>query len=741
MHSPTGYDTEKDCKKGTDVNLYKYIFFPFLLSCIPLLASTSSNTDAIIEDIVTKDLQIDLKDPTFKDGALETSKGGVVSSEELRIQAMNVRYTKKQLEDGTSIVQLHAEDSLLIEFKDRIFIGKSIDYDFITKTGVIIDGRTAIEPWFVGGDKIDLLANGSYKIHNGFFTTSENAEPEWKISFDNTTLTKNNDFLASCIRFHWQYYPYISFPKLRANLNDITDMPIRFYTSLGGKLGPKATIVYKFYANNGWKNFLRFDYRLNRGPGIGVESRYRSTDGKTTFQGVNYVARDSSFQNPREKTRYRVQGRYLSLFAQDKISLDITYDKLSDQEMPSDYSYSSIDLKYAGITRLQSRWQEKKWISNFFTTVRVNNFQSLKQELPSYEVQWKPFSIGTTGIISDNRFRAGYLDYKYAKEVHDAHDYHSLRIEYFQRAYRRLTFGPLYVTPEASILSIFYENPRLRDKRWLNMGLFSIESSMPLYRQFTAGKHVLTPYLDYRYYTKPTVSPNEHYIFDIEDGWSYLNLMQMGVRNQFYWKGASPCWNKHIAVDFYANGFFDTKTQPVLVPKAYAKATWQMNPYMKTSINTAWDFQFHYLDHINLRADWTLSDDFAISTEYRHRSPTAWRKADPTSFMLESFRTTEALLNSPLSDRRDTLLLRCCYRFSPTWITEFQLRHGWNRKRQPNYTEYECDLIGVIQRAWQLRLSYQRKENDHHRFAIYLNFGLKRPVQSAIEHHIPTLSF
>jgi hypothetical protein len=723
------------------VNFCTYVLPPLLFFGSVAAASISSTVDNLVEEFSSTDLQVDLKDPTFSNGVLETTHGGVVSSPDLRIQGLTIRYTKKKDElTNNEIAEIQAEGSLLIEFKDRVFVGQRIVYDFITKTGHIIAGKTAVEPWFVGGERIDLLSDGSFSIHNGFFTTSENEDSEWKISFEHTTLGRNNDFSAWRIRFLWQHYPFVYFPRLKANLNDITDMPLRIYGSLGGRLGPKATVLYKLYAKNGWKNFLRVDYRLNKGPGLGIESFYRSQDRKTAFQAINYVAKDSSLEDPHEQIRYRLQGNYSSLIYDDKISVHMSYDKLSDQEMPTDYSYSSIDLKYAGITRLHGRWQEQAWIANFLTTVRVNDFQTLKEQLPAYELHWHPYTLGNTGIISDHRFKAGYLDFKYADEVTHAHDYHSTRVEYFQRLYRRLCMGAVHFIPEGALLSIYYENPRRHNGRWLNMGLFSFESNMPLYRTYNAGKHVLTPYMIYRYTTAPTLSPDDHYIFDINDGWCRLNLLQIGTRSSFYWNNASSCWNKHLSMDIYGNGYINTRTQPVMVPKVYAKATWQLNPYMQSTIDTAWDFQFNHLDHINVRADWTISDDFAIATEYRHRSAMAWRKADPTNFMLESCRTTKELLNSPLSDRRDTLLLRCFYRLTPTWATEFQLRHGWNRKKEPSYTECECDLIGVIQRAWQLRFSYQHKENDH-RFAVYLNFGLKRPVQGAREHHVPTLSF
>ena len=93
---------------------------------------------------------------------------------------------------------------------------------------------------------------------------------------------------------------------------------------------------------------------------------------------------------------------------------------------------------------------------------------------------------------------------------------------------------------------------------------------------------------------------------------------------------------------------------------------------------------------------------------------------------MESFRTETALRHSQVSDRRDTFLCHVFYRFLPNWSCEFQLRRGWNRQFQPNYKEYQIDLMTSLRSGWDLRLSYQQKEDDH-RVALYFSLGADRP--------------
>ncbi len=76
----------------------------------------------------------------------------------------------------------------------------------------------------------------------------------------------------------------------------------------------------KFLITMAGRAFVKFDYRLTRGPGIGLETYYRSSDHKETFEAINYVARDSSIENPKERFRYRFQGDYSRSLFNDTVS-------------------------------------------------------------------------------------------------------------------------------------------------------------------------------------------------------------------------------------------------------------------------------------------------------------------------------------------------------------------------------------------------------------------------------------
>ena len=692
-----------------------------------------------IQNVFENGINVDLKNPSYSDGILQTFEGGVVTGSQLRIQARKISYTHNKNDSSKGEV-LIAEDDLMVEFGDYIFIGTKIEYDIKNECGYIYNARTAADPWFFGGEKIELLPDKSLIIYNGFITTSPGVNPEWKISSNITTLSNKNYLISEDVKFQILNVSCFWIPKFKTDLNTIFDSPIKYEFRFGGKQGPRFRMMYEIFSWNRLKTFLRLEYRLNRGPGIGITTNYESTDGICYLETINYVAKDSSIEHLQEKIRFRFQGVYYNSFNNGKTRVHSTWDKLSDKQMPDDYQDDTLTIKEAGRTIFQLRHQESNWISNLFTCIQLNNFQTVKQELPCIEWRLHPYTLMNTGIVSETLFRAGYLDYDYATNLANVHDYCSTRFEINQNFYRPLSINPIKITPEIGVVGIYYGNSPEKNSQGLITGLFSVNINTHLHKFFGTSKHVIEPYACYRYFTFPTSNPNEHFIFDIDDGWYRLNTLRFGINNNLYQKSPNECYmHRLLQFDVYTNAFFDTQTMPEIFQKIYCDFIFSAYQDLRQIFSGAWNLQENQLDYFNLRVEWTESANFAIATEFRHRGPFDWRKVDYNNFILDSFRTTEELRASALSDRRDTLLLHSFYRFHPFWAFEFEIRSGWNRQFEPGYVEYQADLITNLGSAWNLKLSYQHTEEDH-RIAFYFSLGAKKP-NSPFSCPIPNIEF
>ena len=707
-----------------------YILLTLLMVPILDCEANSENNEYAIQtsehqSVFSQGIQVDLRQPTFSDGVLSTESGGIIRGPDIRIQAEKITYTKKTTTDEI-IYRATAEGNLLLEFGEYVFTGERLEYDFQSKSGVIYNGRTMVEPWFFGGKTVYLESDGSYHFFNAYVTTSPSIQPDWLISSEEASLYKDNVVSAKNVKFSLYNLPLLWVPSFQANLNSIFDSPIRYSIKWGSRQGHRFGMVYELFSWNRWKTFLRLDYRIKRGLGGGIETNYLSLDRKTSFESINYVARDSSIIHPGQRFRYRFQGIGNSLLMDDKISVHLSYDKISDIDMPTDYNDRGLELDTTGRTELLIRRQEEAWISNLITRVRINAFQTLKQELPTFETSWRPFNLGDTGIISDIVFKASYLDFVYGNNQLYHHDFSSSRIEFSPLFYRHINLGQIHVMPEVGAVVIAYSNSPGSSSKYLALGKFSCNIKTDLWRQYNNHKHVITPYIQYDYFTRPTVSPNCHYIFDIEDGWYRLDMMQFGVAQSLYNRQSTGLISRPLYANLYANAFFDTRTFAQVIPKAYADVVFNSFSFLRHSLSTAWNFNQNLLDYYNVRAEWTINADIAVAAEYRHRSAFDWRKADHKNFILDSYRTVSQLRHSQVSDRRDTLLFHIFYRFHPCWAFEFESRHGWNRATEPAYNEFEIDLLGTLPSALNFKLSYQHREDDD-RVSVYMSIGMKRP--------------
>lgn len=720
------------------MRIYSIYFTFFYLVLLPVLAAAEdvpleTTTNPLTEIIV------DLREPTLCNNVLSTEKGGVISGPDFRIQALKMAYARQKV-DGQNAYTLIAEGNLIIEFQDYIFVGDKLEYNFQEKNGIIYNGKTTIPPWFFGGKIIELCSDGSYVIHNGFVTTSENVQNDYEIRTERANISSSKYLTATNIQVRFFNVPLLWVPTYKTDLNAIFDSPLKYSVRWGGKQGSRIGVIYEAFSSDYFKLFLHADYRFRRGPGGGFETFYKSADGKRRFQSTSYVAKDFAIPHPKEKIRYRLQGFYTDLLFDDKVSVDLSYDKLSDREMATDYDDQGIDLEIGSRTQLLVRRQDTWWISNFLTRIQANNFQTVKQELPTLETKWHPLSLGSTGIIINNSCKAAYLDFAYANDVVNVHDYRSVRLETQSRLYKPFKTPIFTLTPQTGFTGIFYSQVPHDAHRFLIVYELGGDVRSNLYQTYGLCKHVLEPYLSYQYLTFPTSTPHQHYIFDIDDGWYRLNCLRMGLGNDLYGKMEDDGIKRLIHADIYAYAFFHTHTFRQTIPHLYAELIYSSLPTLRHTFNVAWDLEHDELFHFNYLNEWTINQNLAVSFEYRHRNRFDWRKLDYTNFILDSFRPERELLHSSLSDRRDTLLLHFFYQFHPSWALEFKARNGWNRIIQPSYTEFEIDLLGAVGAAWNIKLSYQHKEEDKHRFAIYATIGMHKPDRKQA-YVIPNLEF
>jgi hypothetical protein len=697
---------EKPTMPKTDSSSFFGIPPLFALSLLLVCRVAGAEQPQIASILDEKQCEINLKDPVFTHGVIMTEQGGIVTAEGIRIQAQKIAYTNR-IENGLQVQRVVAEGDLMMEYGGRAFVGTKLEYDFVTKTGTLWGGKTFVDVWFLGGDKISLQEDGSYLIYDAYVTTSESQENSWEIRTGLVKITRDHLLSANNIRFQFFRTPLFWLPSFKSNLKWLRDPPIRYKVKWDKGLGPRISMRYQVYSWEQLKVFLRFDYRITRGPGGALEAAYHSLDQRTTFLTRNYGAYDKVVVDERGNKRFRLQGLYESKSRDERTRVHLSYDRLSDDKMASDLKQDDFEINTQKRTLLRLDHQEEMSFQTLRVQPRINRFQTLNQELPLGILGIRPFELGPSGIIMENAMSAGYLDYVFDRylSVPVLANKHAVRVGTTNAIYRPFHFTPFTVTPRAGIAAIYYNNNPEHDPIGQVAFTYGGDVSSQLFGRVGHYTHQLSPYFEYRGISQIRNNVDNHFYFSIDDAYAHLEMMRLGIRNAFINPkrgGFAPT----VTADVYTYGYLQSHSTDTFFPKGYLDLGWHRPSYILRG-GFAWNFDEQVLDYSNMRADVTINENAAFGLEFRHRSRFDWRKADHENFLVDVTRSLRNLLESPLSDGRNTILAKFRFRLSPRVTWHLESHHGWGRATEPRYNSIKSDLFVMLASSWVFRGSLQ----------------------------------
>lgn len=677
-------------------------------------------------DIKKNNLEINLNEPVYHDGVLTTTRGGTIKGEDFFLQATVIEYTRK-IEKKTPIQTIVAHGNLFFIYRGHPYVGDEVTFDLITRKSTITNGCTTEGPWFVGGKKILLEADGTGAVINGYMTTSENERSDWSMAAPLVQMKKGGVMHAKNVGFFFIRLPFFWIPSYSTTLRKSHSSPIKYQFRAGGRLGPRVGMSYTFLKKRRMTATILTDIILRRGIGAGIHTQYQHPVRQESLQTHSYVAHDMKAESLHEALRYRFLGAYSRTWPLPGLHLDATYDKLSDIDMRSDYMNQGFDATDVLPTRACLSKDNENWLRSLNCRIRANEFQTIKEELPLLQCVSHPFVLTKYNFVLANNFSAGYLNYLYANTTPpDIHPYHSTRVELGQNLYRNFWFYPFMCTPQVGYTFIAYNNSPQNVPRYLLVGKAGCEIHTRFIHPLRSGFDAIEPYAQYDVVTDPAVPPDQHYLFDINDGYHRMNAIRFGLRN-FLERDSRSGFTRKWDCDLYTRAFFDTPTVGNPIPVIYATTRWKPTPFTEYSATFGWDRNHQMIDHYSVRGAFTVSEDIAFTVEWRHRSQFCWRKLDPDNFMLESFRTIDELRNSELSDRRNTLITGLFLRLSPKLTCELKTRHGSGRLNEKRYNAYEINFTTLIRGALTVRFSWQKRTRQAPRYSIDFDINLDRP--------------
>ncbi len=668
---------------------------------------------------------IQLQEAIYGDGTMKTEKGGIIKAKDFFVQAQIMEYTRTG--EGSSFVhKVLAKDKLYVKYKGHSYRGDKAEFDLTTGTLTIWNGCTQSGFYFIGGSIIRATADGQVTITDAYVTTSENERSDWTITAESATVSKNGQIQAKNATFYFVDLPLFWVPSFSSDLLHADGGPFRYRVRWGGSEGPRVGISYLF-TTGACKQRALVDYSIKNGLGAGLLSSYRSHDGETKLYALNYIAQGK--EKSWDSMRYRLQGYYQSFFSEPNLRFTLMYDKLSDTKMKTDFADHAVSDVRAGLTQATLWREEANWKANLNTRVKINEFQTVKQELPLLSFNQRPQPLGRSPIILDSRFSGGYLNYQYAKHTRSVHNFDSSRVELGQKLYTTCLLSPIAITPTIGYRLIQYSNSPQHRARLQAIGEIGIGAKSRFASTSSLGQQILEPYIEELSYTRPPARPGTTYIFDLEDGWTQLNMLRYGVRHSWYLPYGSSFTPKIIS-DLYSRSFFASGHLPKEPYKIWLASTWDATPKVSYKLDTAWDVRHDVVDHFNIAMRRTISRTLALILEWRQRSAYAWRKVDSENFIVDAVRHVKRLRHSEMSDKRKTLLCSLRWSPSPAVDIDFTSYYGFRHVSPRRYVNYEISLTSLIRGALRVTLTYFRRPGGPTN-GFYVTFALGPKKESA----------
>jgi hypothetical protein len=702
-----------------------WICFLFLAPLSPLLAQA--------DDSIT----LEFKSPNYQEGLWETHEGGVLKTKDFDLQAKDIVYEKRNSEEILTH-KLTAENNLLLVYQGRLFKADKFEYDFVKQEGVLKNGNLKYDLWYVQGKTILITPEKEIIVENGSLTSCPKDHSEWKIQTSSLKILNNSIISASSVVIYFLKLPIFWLPYFKVDINQIKGIPIKNRIHFRGASGTTLNFRYRFFSQNDWNTFLRLDYNLKGKAGLGLDAEYDSEENQSHFSSKNYITTNDIPAEQKKKTRFKIESDYRIRVESDyrksldngKTTLELNFDYLSDYNLLFDQGDSFLH-ETPGKTDFRLRRLDPFWITNFYTRLRINSFETVKQELPTIEFNIKPLALFDTGIFSSSYLKISYLNFVFSEQeeaseegqeepTQQSNDFESLRTVFKQDFYKTFWLSHVSFTPKLNFTGIFYSNSPDEDPVWTHVQKASYIFQSDFSKKYSNYTHILTPFLEHEIVSKPSTEISKHYIFDSDDTLTYLNLIKFGLRNSLYLK-QNDFLNRKINLSLYAHFFPNNSTIEHKLPQWITELDFKQNPRTTHLIKFVWNAPRRYVDFFQYRLLSSLTEKLTASFELSHRSPTYWRKADRSSYYLEALLSEESLIDSPVSYPRDALITKFHYQVTPLDSIAWYARFVKNAKPgfRP-FEEHKIEYETKLHCNWALKLAYEKTMRKSHGFSVNL---------------------
>lgn len=625
--------------------------------------------------------KIDFHHPKVDKSSCSTISGGIAQTDDIYIQAQQITYIGNK--------SIDAKEDLLIKFKGYFLKADSILYSIPQQTGALTNVSVNYGSWYIQAKKATLNKTDGITLHHATITTSASLPDDWKITMKTLTLSTNYILKSSPMLARAFGIPVCALPSFSLNLKTIRHSPFRYKIGWETGQGPHIRLGAQLLATENFRSYGNILYQVPKGVGAEYTTRYE-TDRTLFSTQSSYSYR--TYYNANDPKTFQPFARFKGIYQhQGPINAHIQYDYLSDFNFTQYFPTKNFSHTKINPTQLTLTSHKNNTFGSFICRGKLNPWESLHQSLPSLTIQSYP---DTKYVYFDYDVSLSNDLYSYAHSLKSfVPNFQSRRCALSPKISTCIPIGPALLTPSSQLRFIYYQS---------NDPLVCLDNQIHLksswVAQTTKFQHTFSPFITYTYITKPTLLPEQHPIFTINDGWNALQQCNIGLDN--HWKINSY----QIESCIQLIGLFDQTTYQNKFP--IISGIWTCSsPRNRYHFETQYNFDTHSLNYLLLSGGWTIAPSTALSCDLFYRGTYGFRKSDPDRFILDVSHTLDSLTNSTLSLKQKSMILRFQTNLTPTSLLKLENHTGWD-DREGYYTENMLCLEAVVSNSWKCGFNY-----------------------------------
>jgi len=559
----------------------------------------------------------------------------VVGKGNITIDYEGIRLTCDNITVYTETKDSEAEGNVVLKTPGAELKGEKVNYNFGSKTGVILKASADSGGWYAFGEKIELLANSAYKIIDGYITSCNRHKPHYKIVAKNVTIyPSTNKVVAKDVTVKVGETPVAYLPKYHFALKSNGWPSINVIPGKKSKWGVFALNSYRYEIDDRNSLTVRVDERYNWGLAEGLDYKYYLNGFGGGLLRAYYTNQRNVDRNEPEKgeqQRYRIQARH-RWDINDRAMAIMEYHRMSDNTMTKDYFYrEEYEREPSPESYIYVLDRQSEYSLSVLGRKRANHFQTVTERLPELRFDLKDQRLFDLPVYFKTDTTFTNLNQKTSA---NANDLNVTRFDIYNKLSVPLKLVDfLSVSPFAGMRDTFFSRDLNDDEDEFRTAFYTgIDMSTKFSKTYEAsGKffgvdfnrlhHIVTPTIEYRYIHQPSIDYTKLEQFDDIDAIDQKNAFTLGFENRLQTKRKSGEGLKTIDLGYLLiTGDYLYKPENMGSQFSNIKGDLELTPFdwLRFESDTRYDpdtrdFQTWNTDlYINKTEDW----QFGIGSRY-----------------------------------------------------------------------------------------------------------------------------